>query len=241
MAIKVAVNGAQGKMGKETVLAINRDPELSLVAALSRQDNLAQALEETKPDLVIDFTTPETVFENAQIIIDAGIHPVIGTTGLTPEQITFLQTQCRGQQLGGIIAPNFSLGAVLLMKMARMAAAFMPDAEIIELHHPHKKDAPSGTALKTAEMIAGGRTEPHHICNPTESKSRGFVHQQVPIHSIRLPGLVAHESVIFGGHMETLTITHDSLHRESFMPGVILACKKVMHLKALVYGLEHVI
>lgn len=241
MPIKVAVNGAQGKMGKETVLAISRDPELALIAALGHQDNLEQALKNTRPDVVIDFTTPDSVFDNTQIIIDCGAHPVIGTTGLTLEQINFLQAQCRGQKLGGIIAPNFSIGAVLLMKMANMAAAFMPDAEIIELHHPHKKDAPSGTALKTAELIAAGRVGQHTVCNPTESKSRGLLHQQVPIHSIRLPGLVAHESVIFGGHMETLTITHDSLHRESFMPGVIMACKKVMDLQELVYGLENVI
>lgn len=236
--IKVAVNGAQGRMGMETVAAISRDPAFTLVAKIGHRDDLAQALKECQADVVVDFTTPDAVFQNTQIIIDSNAHPVIGTTGLSPDQITFLQAQCHGLQWGGIIAPNFSIGAVLLMKIGQMAATYFPDVEIIEAHHPQKKDAPSGTALKTAEMIAQGRESGHTLCNPVDSASRGLLSKQIPIHSVRLPGIIAQETLMMGGQGERLTLVHECINREAFMPGVLLACKKVVDLKELVNGLE---
>ncbi len=219
--IKIIVNGAQGKMGQETVAAIQQAPDFSLIGTLTRSDNLADKIKTLKPDVVIDFTTPSSVFENTQTIIAGGARPVIGTTGLTISHIETLQKMCRDKKLGGIIAPNFSLGAVLMMKMAQMAAEYFPDIEIIEYHHPAKKDSPSGTALKTAQLIQRDN--------------------KIPIHSVRLPGFVASQTVIFGGQQETLTIHHDSIHREAFMPGVLMACRKVMLLDELIYGLEQLI
>lgn len=239
--ISIIVNGAHGKMGSETVLAINNTPELKLVAALGSSDNLESAIQKTHADCVIDFTTPNAVFQNTKTILENNARPIIGTSGLKLDQVNELQSLAAKKKLGGLIAPNFSLGAVMMMQFAKTAAAFFPDVEIIEMHHEQKKDAPSGTALKTAELIA----EQQHasIKNPNECRESlpgalGAKHKNIPIHSIRLPGLVAHQLVIFGGDHETLTIRHDSIHRKSFMPGVILACKKVPTLKSLVYGLE---
>lgn len=238
--IRVIVNGAHGRMGQETVKAIQDDPAFSLVAQLDHHDDLAKKIHETKADVVIDFTTPTAVYKNARIIIEANVHPVIGTTGLSAQQIAELQELSQGKKIGGIIAPNFSIGAVLLMKYAAETARYFPHVEIIELHHDAKKDAPSGTALKTAEMIAENRREIPK--DKTEQEilpgSRGGIKNDIHIHSVRLPGFVAHEEVIFGGNNETLTLRHDSIHRSAFMPGVILACKKVMELDSLVYGLE---
>jgi 4-hydroxy-tetrahydrodipicolinate reductase len=241
MTANVIVNGATGRMGSITATTITQSPEFNLVAALSSHDNLTQAIAETKADIVIDFTNADVAFANAQTIIQAGAHPVIGTSGLLPAQVTELKQQCAAQKLGGIIAPNFSIGAVLMMKYAADAARYLPDVEIIELHHPAKLDSPSGTALKTAEMIAGQR-KAHHALPPgkeTVPGARGATHEQIHIHAVRLPGLVAHQSVIFGGVGETLTIRHDSLNRECFMPGVLLACRQVCGLEALIYGLEN--
>lgn len=238
MTITVIVNGANGRMGQETVAAIQADPELSLVGALTHADDLADKLRTLKPDVVVDFTTPQSVFHNTKTIIDAGIRPVIGTSGLTIPQITELQDLCERQRLGGIIAPNFSIGAILMMRMAQLAAPYFPDAEIIEYHHTGKKDAPSGTALKTAQLIGEYRKG-----TPVEKQgaSRGVEEAGVTIHSVRLPGFVAAQTVIFGGDEETLTIEHHSTHRKSFMPGVRLACKKVMSLHAMVYGLDQLL
>lgn len=228
MTIRVVVSGATGKMGQECVKAIQADNECELVSQVSRADNLEKTLVAIKPDVVVDFTTPAVVFENALTIIASGAHPVIGTTGLTPEQIIDLTQRCAEKKLGGMIAPNFAIGAVLMIRFANMAAQYYSEVEIIELHHPGKKDKPSGTALKTAEEIVKGR------------KLAG---QQppVPIHSIRLPGLVACQEVLFGGSGETLSIRHNTIDRAVFMPGVMLACKKVLALDHLVYGLEHVL
>ena len=168
---------------------------------------------------------------------------MIGTSGLLPEQVKELQDLAHQKNIGGIIAPNFAIGAVLMMKFASEAARFMPDVEILELHHEKKADAPSGTAIKTAALIAESR---NNIPEPIEEKeiltgARGARANEVPVHSVRLPGKVAHQEVIFGGKSQTLTIRHDSIHRDSFMPGVCLACKKVMDLDELVYGLEHIL
>jgi len=225
MAINVIVNGAQGRMGQHTVKVLEADQELQLVAQLGKQDNLAETIANTHAQIVVDFTTPTAVYENTKTIINAKARPVIGTTGLTEDQIKTLQQHCQQQHIGGVIAPNFSVGAVLMMKYAQNAIQYLPHAEIIELHHEKKLDAPSGTAIKTAAMMAANRKDDHDIT----------------IHSVRLPGIVADQHVIFGGHGETLTIQHHTINRECFMPGVILACKKVMTLNELVYGMENIL
>lgn len=240
---KVAVNGALGKMGSESVRAIRADSELELVGEFDASNDLKQAIQDCGANIVVDFTTAEFAFENTLKILQAGAHPVIGTTGFTSEQINTLTKQFAEQQFGGIIAPNFSVGAILMMRMAKQCAEFFPHVEIIELHHDRKADAPSGTSIKTAELIAENRTVPPTKVDEKEiiAGARGGRCHDIAIHSIRLPGLVAHQQVLFGGHGETLSIRHDSMNRECFMPGVILACKKVPELKQLVYGLENIL
>lgn len=223
MAIRVIVNGAAGKMGQVTVASIEKEADLQLVAQTGHGSNLAETIKKTAAQVVVDFTVPACVFENAQTILSAGARPVIGTTGLKVEQIEILRNHCRAESMGCIIAPNFSLGAILMMKYAQEAAKYFPNVEIIEMHHAQKIDAPSGTAIKTAEGMV---------------QSRGELDKKIPIHSIRLPGLFAHQAVIFGGLGETLTIRHDAIDRSSMMPGVFLACRKVMGLHELVYGME---
>ncbi len=243
MSIRVLVNGASGRMGQATVKAISDDPELELVGALGRKDNLATEIKNKKAQVVVDFTNADSVFHNTEIIIEAGAHPVIGSSGLLAEQIKTFQEQCTKKKLGGIIAPNFSLGAVLLMKHSQEIAKYFSHVEIIEMHHDGKLDSPSGTAIRTAEMLAE-----NFIPAKSDKKtreiipgSRGAIHQHIPIHAIRLPGLVAHVQVIFGGTGETLTLKHDSIDRLCFMPGVCLAAKKVVELDKLVYGLENIL
>jgi 4-hydroxy-tetrahydrodipicolinate reductase len=236
--IRVLISGANGRMGQEAVLAIKADPAFDLVGVSLKEHDLLAQIKQYKPDVVLDLTTPEVVFKNCQTIIDQNVHPVIGTSGLTLAQIKNLQAQCLQKKLGGIIAPNFSLGVMLMMKMAAMAARYLPDAEIIELHHDKKLDSPSGTALRTAEVIAANRSTKTTFDN---APARGLFHEGVPIHSIRLPGLLAHQRIIFGGTFESLEIKHDSFDRKSFMPGIVLACKQVMELKELVYGLENLL
>lgn len=239
MSIKVLVNGGFGKMGRITQEAIRQQSDLELVAALGREDNLSQCIKDTQADVVVDFTIPQAVFTNAQTIIRAGARPVIGTTGLNLAQIEELQHQCHQKNLGGIIAPNFSLGGVLMMRYAKDAANYFNHAEIVEMHHEKKLDAPSGTALKTAELMAAENK--HFIAPNHEALARGENQANIQIHSIRLPGLFAHQMVIFGGTGETLTIRHDSNDRNAMMPGVCLACRKAMSLDQLVYGLENII
>ena len=241
--IKVIVNGATGQMGSLACEHIERDPELQLVGRCTRKDDLAKMIQHTQTDVVVDLTTAASVFENAKIILDCATRPVIGTTGLLPQQIDELTAICHMQQIGGIIAPNFSIGALLMMRFAELAAVYLPHAEIIELHHPLKLDSPSGTSLKTAQMIAAHRKETPELLKGKEivSGARGAEYENINIHSVRLPGLVAHQQVLFGGYHETLTIRHDSMHRESFMPGVLLAIKKSMALNEMVYGLEKLI
>lgn len=242
MTIRVLVNGANGRMGQATVKAISNDPALELVGQAGREDDLSTLIKKTQATVVVDFTHPEGVSANLQRIIDAGANPVIGTTGLLADQIKHFQEQCQKRKLGGIIAPNFSLGAVLMMKYARDIAKYFPHVEIIEMHHDGKVDSPSGTALRTADMIAETREKPPEKNNrDIIPGSRGASHHQIPIHAIRLPGLVAHEQIIFGGTGETLTLRHDSIDRVSFMPGVCLACKKVGALDKLLVGLEHLL
>lgn len=240
MTINILINGINGRMGQECGKAIRTDAELTLVGGVGRADNLVDAIKKTNAQIVIDFTTPDAAYENALTIINANVHPVIGTTGLKPEQIADLQQRCAQKKLGGIIAPNFSIGAILMMRFSEQAAKYLPDVEIIELHHPGKLDSPSGTAIKTAEMIANARlkNDAPKKSNETVPGARGALKNNIPIHAIRLPGLVASQEVLFGGLGETLRICHYTVHREAFMPGVLLACKKVLQLNELVYGLE---
>jgi len=244
MSIRILINGASGKMGQATVKAIEEDNALTLAGTTGRNDNLLNAIKTSNADIVVDFTTAASSFDNAKTIIEAGAHPVIGTSGFLPEHITTLTELCAAKKLGGIIAPNFCIGTVLMMQQARALAQYMPDVEIIEMHHNQKVDAPSGTAMRTAELIAENRTA-QPSADPTQKElikgTRGARYKDIPIHAIRLPGLVAHQSVIFGAPGETLTLRHDTINRSAFMPGVCLACKKVGELDKLVYGLEHLL
>jgi 4-hydroxy-tetrahydrodipicolinate reductase len=239
--IRILVNGAHGRMGQESVKAIQKDPELTLAGQVDRGEDLTAKIKDSLADVVLDFTTAEAVYANSLAIIKARVHPVIGTSGLMPEQITELQSLCTQQRLGGIIAPNFSLGAILMMKFAHIAARYLPQVEIIEYHHNGKADSPSGTSMRTAQLIAEGRlTSPAPIPQrETIPGARGAAHYGVPIHSIRLPGVMAYQDVIFGEMGETFTLQHRSIQRESLMPGVLLACKQVQHLDHLVYGMEN--
>ncbi len=248
--IRILVNGAFGKMGKQAVAAIQADAECELVGAIGRADDLATAIAKEHPDVVVDLTTAESVCANFITILNAGVRSVIGTSGLTQQTILEVEHEFvvkRKQKIAGLIVPNFSLGAVLMMKYAREIARYFSDVEIIEMHHAGKIDSPSGTALRTAELIAETR-QPRDVSSQStviqrESvpHARGAVYQQIPIHSVRLPGLLAQQQVLFGGVGETLTLRHDTIDRACFMPGLLLACKKVMTLDRLVVGLEAVI
>lgn len=243
MLTRVIVNGAQGKMGSLACETIAQHPEFELVAQLNKYDNLATAIQDTKAEIVVELTRADCVYDNSLAIIREGARPIIGASGLIESQIKELTAQCEARQLGGIIAPNFSLGAILMMMFAAKAAEYFPEVEIIEMHHQQKLDAPSGTALKTAEMIRAARKSNKNNLHLKEivPGARGGVHQEVNVHSIRLPGVLARQQVLFGGIGETLSLTHDSIDRSCFMPGIILACQKVLGLNTLVYGLEHLL
>jgi len=241
-AIKVGVCGALGRMGQSVVKAVSEQPDLQLVATIDIEDNLTQALADKKPDVVIDFTAPHVVKQNALTVLNAGIRSVIGTTGLGPSDFQELEQAAKAHQSAVLVAPNFAIGAVLLMKFAKEASRYFDHAEIIELHHNQKLDAPSGTALRTAQLMA--EAQPKFGCDNADDHeilpgSRGgHTESNLHIHSVRLPGLVAHQEVIFGGLGQTLTIRHDSLDRTSFMPGVIEAVRKIMTVQGFYYGLE---
>lgn len=250
-------------MGKEVVKLVLQDEELELAAAVDRSsmgidagslaglpeagvtvtDDLDAALS-AGADVLVDFTVPQSAYSNTTAAIRHGVRPVIGTTGFTPEQIAELDKQCREQGIGGLIAPNFSIGAILLMKFAAQAAKYFPHLEIIEYHGDQKLDAPSGTSIKTAEMIAEVREELRQG-NPNEEEllegARGGYYNGFRIHSVRLPGVFAQEEVVFGGFGQSLKIRHDSYERAGYMPGVKLGIQKVMGYTGLVYGFEHFI
>lgn len=241
--IKVLVNGANGRMGSEVVNAVSNDAQLELVGAIDMSTDLATAIKDTGAQVVIDFTIASAGYKNTKTIIEAGACPVIGTSGFQESQVNELKALAEAKKLGGLIAPNFSIGAVLMMKFAAEAAKYMPDVEVIEAHSTQKEESPSGTALRTAELIAQARTS---LPEPTSNKeivpgARGATLHDVPLHSIRLPGVVAQQTVMFGGLSETLKIEHNSAHRSSFMPGVCLACKKVVNEHVLYYGLEYLL
>lgn len=258
--VNVLVSGACGRMGQAVVKAVMEDPELELVGAVDLkggadagemvglgksgvvvQTDLAAAIQSAKPQVMVDFTRPDVVFQDACTALKLGVSPVIGTTGLSDEAKKEIAELAEKHNTPAFIAPNFAIGAVLMMLMSRQAAKYMPNVEIIELHHDKKLDAPSGTALQTAEMIREVRQSMQQG-HPDEKEkvagARGAKVDGMHIHSVRLPGYVAHQEVIFGGLGQTLTIRHDSMNRESFMPGVVLACKKVRELTGLTIGLD---
>lgn len=257
--IRVAIVGVCGKMGQETARAVSGASDMRIVGAcdlasvgsalssvvtgvesdLKIESDLATMLRTAKPDVVVDFTAPSVIFGNAKVSLSAGVATVIGTTGLSQENIAELRDLSEKTGTPALIAPNFAIGAVLMMRFAAEAAKYMPSVEIIELHHDKKLDSPSGTSIKTAEMIADarGQVEPH----PDNGPARGEMKFGVPIHSVRLQGFVAHQEVIFGGQGQTLTIRHDSIDRTSFMPGVLLGIRKVRGLGGLVYGLDNLL
>jgi len=244
MPIRILVNGALGRMGQITVKTLAQHPDFSLVGQTNRQDKLATAIRDSGAQVVIDFTHPDVVYQNTLTIIKAGARPLIGTTGLLPQQIKKLQAQCKTLKRGGLIAPNFSIGMVLMMKYAQDLVKHFPHVEIIEMHHDRKRDSPSGTALYTAEKLAEsrGKAKPASLeIHETLAGARGADYLGIPIHAVRLPGLVAHEQIIFGDLGETLTLRHDSIDRQCFMRGVCLAAKKVMKINRLAYGLEELL
>jgi len=257
--IRVLVSGAAGKVGSEVVRAVADAYDMEVVAAVDPgisgclvptasgehvecRADLAMAIEATRPDVMVDFTHPTVVEGNLRVALAAGVDCVVGTTGLSEEKLAELAKLApEGTTL--FFAPNFAIGAVLMMQFAEQAARYMPHVEITELHHDKKADAPSGTAIRTARMIAAARGEAPSVPGretelPGMEGARGAVVDGVHVHSVRLPGLVAHQEVLFGGQGQTLTIRHDSIDRTSFMPGVVLAVREVGARRGLIVGLE---
>ena len=241
--IKVGVLGARGRMGAEVVKAVNEAMDMELVAALDLGDSL-DSLISSGAQVVIDFTTPDSVMANLEFLISAKISVIVGTTGFDDARLAKLEKLIAANPtVGVLIAPNFAIGAVLMMEFAAKAAKYFESAEIIELHHPDKVDAPSGTAARTAELMSKARKAAGLPAAPDATKdplvgARGARVGDIPIHSVRARGLVAHQEVLFGGLGETLTIRHDSLDRAGFMPGVLLGVRKVISNPGLTIGLE---
>lgn len=255
----VLIAGFTGSMGKEAVKLISSMNGFKLVAGLAPHaqktpskyglsDNIQifntlAEIPQGIADIWLDFTTPSAVYKNVKFALDNNIMPIVGTTGLSDEQEAELISLSKGKKIGGLIAPNFGMSAVLLMKFAKEAAQYFPDVEIIEMHHADKKDAPSGTALATAKLIAENREK--HETAPDEVETlenvRGGDYQGIKIHSVRLPGYIAHEQVLFGSTGEALTIRQDSFDRKSFMSGVKVALERVASLDQLVVGLENIL
>lgn len=263
VAIKVAVIGASGRMGREVVKMVLEDEALELVAAVAPSAGpvdagvfagksgtgvtvsatIEEALSQVKADVMVDFTIPALAYHHTKVAIEHGVRPIMGTTGFTPEQIEELDKLCQEKGIGGLIAPNFSIGAILMMKFAAEASKYLPHVEIIEYHGDQKLDAPSGTSIKTAELISQVRQELRQG-NPNEEEviegARGGYYNGFRIHSVRLPGVFAQQEVVFGGYGQTLKIRHDSYDRAGYMPGVNVAVKKVMNYSGLIYGFEHI-
>ncbi|MEV0445174.1 4-hydroxy-tetrahydrodipicolinate reductase [Streptomyces spectabilis] len=242
--LRVAVIGAKGRIGSEAVRAVEAADDMELVAALGRGDKL-EALVETGAQVVVELTTPGSVMGNLDFCVRHGIHAVVGTTGWTDERLAQLRTWLDASpETGVLIAPNFSIGAVLTMKFAQLAAPYFDSVEVVELHHPHKADAPSGTATRTAQLIAEARRAAGSAPQPDATETaldgaRGADVDGVRVHAVRLNGLLAHQEVLLGGEGETLTIRHDSLHHSSFMPGILLGARRVVETPGLTFGLEH--
>ncbi|WP_411107634.1 4-hydroxy-tetrahydrodipicolinate reductase [Streptomyces sp. cmx-4-9] len=242
--LRVAVLGAQGRIGAEAVKAVEAAEDMELVAALGRGDKL-ETLADAGAQVAVELTTPTSVMGNLDFLIRHGIHAVVGTTGWTEDRLAQLDTWLEGSpETGVLIAPNFSIGAVLTMKFAAQAARYFESVEVVELHHPNKVDAPSGTATRTAQLIAAARAEAGCAPQPDATATaldgaRGADVDGVPVHAVRLRGLLAHQEVLLGSEGETLTIRHDSLHHSSFMPGILLGTRRVVRTPGLTFGLEH--
>lgn len=263
MTINIVLAGPRGKMGTEAVKMISNEQTFNLVACIDRKNNgkylsdihpsfhlnipiyedAEVCFNEVRPDVFVDLTVPNIGYLHTKIALEQHIFSVVGTSGFNEAQIDDLSLLAEQNNTGCIIAPNFALGAVLMMIFSKIAAKYFPDVEIIEKHHDKKLDAPSGTALKTTEMIKHSRKAKQQG-NPDEYEiiegSRGGNVDGIRIHSMRLPGLVAHQEVVFGSKSQLLSIKHDSFHRESFMDGLKIAINEVIHLKKLVYGLENI-
>ncbi|MGB9781830.1 MAG: 4-hydroxy-tetrahydrodipicolinate reductase [Moorellaceae bacterium] len=264
--IKVVIAGAAGKMGREMTKGLLTSPQTEVVGAvdivqmgtdvgllnglpaagIAISSDLESVLDQTRPQVLVDFTVAEAALHNARLAVEHGVRPVIGTTGIAWPDLEELHILCEERQIGAVVAPNFSLGAVLMMHFARQAVRYFPRAEIIELHHEEKLDAPSGTALKTAELMAEVNGEEKNSPGVRAEKIkvegvRGGHYQGFHLHSLRLPGAVAHQEIIFGGRGQLLTIRHDTTSREAFLPGLLLAIEKVLHLKGVVFGLERLL
>lgn len=242
--IKVMVIGSNGKMGRQTVDAVSSDDSLDLVARIDTEDDLGNALALSTPDVAIDFTHPSCVYENTRKILNASCHALVGTTGLSDIQMTELGELAELKKRVVFVVPNFAIGAVLMMRFAAEASKYMPHAEIIEYHHDKKVDAPSGTAIKTAELMAQSESEinSHSIKETMIIEGvRGGRKQNIPIHSLRLPGFVASQEIILGSQGQRLTLRHDTVSRDSFMDGVCLAVKRMTDYTGLLYGLEAIL
>ncbi|WP_405563538.1 4-hydroxy-tetrahydrodipicolinate reductase [Streptomyces sp. NBC_01180] len=242
--LRVAVLGARGRIGSEAARAVDAADDMELVAALDRGDEL-DALTASGAQVAIDLTHPDAVMGNLEFCLRNGIHGVVGTTGWIEDRLAQLRSWLADSpETGVLIAPNFSIGAVLTMAFAQAAARFFESVEVIELHHPNKADAPSGTAQRTAQLIAAARAKAGCAPQPDATSTaldgaRGADVDGVPVHSVRLRGLLAHQEVLLGGEGETLTIRHDSLHHSSFMPGILLGTRRVVATPGLTLGLEH--
>ena len=241
--INVAVLGARGRMGSEVVKAVEATDGLALIAALDLGDSLDQ-LKDSAVNVVVDFTTPDSVMSNLEFLINNGINVVVGTTGFDDAKLATVKGWlAQNPSVGVLVAPNFAIGAVLMMEFAEKAARYFESAEIIELHHPAKVDAPSGTAARTAELMSAARKDAGLGAMPDATTTaldgaRGALVGGIPVHSVRARGLVAHQEVLFGGLGETLTIRHDSIDRAGFMPGVILGVRKIVNTPGLTHGLD---
>jgi 4-hydroxy-tetrahydrodipicolinate reductase len=259
--IKVIVAGALGKMGKMAIdTFLDNKDKFELKAGIVRNlkeidakslkyfeekgvilsDNLEAEFHKGDIDVLVELTTPDSVFKNSKIALDNGVRPVIGATGLSDEDILELNKKSLKANTGAIIAPNFAIGAILMMKFAAEAVKYMNRYEIIERHHENKLDSPSGTAIKTAKLMSENAIGVNHA-SFKDQKARGELYYDIPIHSLRLQGYVASQEVIFGGLGQTLTLKHDTIDRSSFMPGILLASEKVMELDRLIYGLENIV
>lgn len=239
--IRVGVLGARGRMGSEVVRAVEAAKDMEVVAAIDADDPL-QALVDSGAQVVVDFTHPDVVMGNLEFCIANGIHCVVGTSGFDNAKLAAVEELLADKpEVGVLIAPNFGIGAVLLMRFSEIAARYYESAEIIELHHPRKADAPSGTAAHTARLIAAAREGMDPMPDATtqeEPGARGAVVDGVRVHSLRISGMIAHQEVVFGGESETLTIRQDSLHRTSFMPGVVLGVREIVSRPGLAVGLD---
>ncbi|MFB4300042.1 4-hydroxy-tetrahydrodipicolinate reductase [Actinomadura sp. NTSP31] len=239
--IKVGVLGSRGRMGAEVCRAVQGADDMELVAAVD-QDDEREPL--TAAEVVVDFTRPAVVMDNLRWCVDHGLHAVVGTTGFDPSRLDTVRSWLTDKGPNVLIAPNFGIGAVLMMHFAQKAAPFFESVEIVELHHPNKVDAPSGTAYRTAELVAAARAEAGVAPSPDATTdevdgARGADVDGVRVHAVRLSGAVAHQEVVLGGHGELFTIRHDSMNRESFMPGVLMAVRKVVDVPdRLTVGIE---